>query len=236
MSLTPSLLMNKQSLVVGLLLGLVSALSAAQADSFRAIDRNGDRSISSEEWYGQSGIAPVPFTLVDLNGDGRISDSEFREWSSARGGPSVLGITPADRFRSIDKNKNAVISIEEWKDGSLSLTPFESVDANKDGTISRAEFSAWDQRRGGPALATPGALPGSTAPTMSERMRSLDRGAAGVSGPAGVAGPPGVQPTPPPAANVTQPPVSPITTTPSTSSGLPGASSPNMSSGSGLTK
>ena len=223
--------MTKQSLILGVLTALVPALGAAQADRFRTIDRNGDGFISSEEWYAQHGVAPVPFTVVDLNGDGRISSSEFREWSSARGGASVMGLTPADRFRAIDKNKDNVISAEEWKDGWLALTPFESVDANKDGTISFREFTAWDQRRGGPAVATHGPLPGTTAPDMNERMRSLERGAAGVSGPTGVAGPPGVQSTPPPAASGSaRPPAPPVTT----SSGIPG-SSPNMSSGSGLT-
>ena len=225
--------MNKQSLLLGVLVALAPALSLAQADRFRAIDRNGDRSISNEEWYGQSAPS-VPFTVVDVNGDGRISDSEFREWSSARGGASVMGITPADRFRAIDKNKNNVISADEWKDGWLALTPFEAVDGNKDGRVSQREFSAWDQKRGGPVLAAPGPQPGTAAPALSERLRSLDRGAAGVSGPAGIAGPPGVQPAPPAASSPTPPPASPITTTPSTGS-VPGAGSPNMSSGSGLT-
>jgi hypothetical protein len=210
--------MKKQSSVLAVVLALVPALGAAQADRFRAIDRNGDGSISSEEWYAQ-GVPPVPFTVVDLDGDGRISESEFREWSSARGGARVRGITSADRFRAIDKNKDGVISAKEWKDGSLSETPFESVDANKDGTISRREFTAWDQGRGGPAVAAPALPPGSAAPTAIERMP--DRGA------------PGVQPTTPPAASSRTPaPASSITTTPS--GGIPG-SSPNMRSGSGLT-
>jgi hypothetical protein len=85
----------------------------------------------------------VPFTVVDLDGDGRISESEFREWSSARGGSNAVGMTPADRFRAIDKNHDGVISPEEWKAGAYSRTPFSAVDANKDGTISLREFTAW---------------------------------------------------------------------------------------------
>ena len=206
--------MKKKSLALGALLALVPALSQAQADRFRAFDHNSDGSISSEEWYRQ-GVAPVPFTVVDLNGDGRISDGEFREWSSARGGASVRGMTPADRFRTIDKNKDGIVSAEEWKDGSFSLTPFESVDASKDGTISLREFSAWDQRR--PPMAAPAPPPGSAAPT-------------------GVAGPPGVQLPPPGASSSTRSPLSPTTTAPTVSTGAaPGASSPNMRSGSSLT-
>jgi Ca2+-binding EF-hand superfamily protein len=208
-----------RQLLLSALLALVPALSAAQADRFRAIDRNGDGSISSEEWYGQQ-VAPVPFTVVDLSGDGKISESEFRDWSSARGGAGVRGVTSADRFRAIDRNKDSVISAEEWKDGSLAETPFSSVDANKDGSISLREFSAWDQTR--PQAATP-ELPGTAAPSMSERMRSLERGAG--------AAPSGVQPAPRATSSPAQAPLAPATATPSTSP-IPGAGSPNMRSGS----
>ena len=209
--------MKKRALLVGALLALVPALGAAQADRFRAIDRNGDGFISSEEWYGQP-VAPVPFTVIDLNGDGKISEVEFREWSSARGSASARGVTSADRFRAIDRNKDGVISAEEWKDGSHAGTPFSSVDANKDGRISLREFSAWDERR--PAAAAP-ELPGTAAPSMDERLRSLDRGTAGV---------PAVQP-PPRASTSSGAPLAPATATPSTSP-IPGAGSPNMRSGS----
>ena len=218
--------MKRSSLILGVLVALAPALSFAQQDRFRAIDRNGDRSITSEEWYAQR-LAPVPFTVVDLNGDGRISESEYREWSSARGGASFVGITPSDRFRAIDKNKDNVLSIEEWKDGSLSLTPFAGVDANKDSRISLREFMAWDETRGGTAGAAP-APPGvAGAPAPS--------GVAGASGPAGIAGPPGVQPTQPPTpSSLTPSPPSAVTTTPGTSQ-IPGISSPSIGTATGNT-
>ena len=212
---------KRLSLVPGVLLALVPALSGAQADQFRAIDRNGDGFISSEEWYAQK-LAPVPFTVVDLDGDGRISESEFREWSSARGGSNAVGMTPADRFRAIDKNHDGVVSPEEWKAGAYSRTPFSAVDANKDGTISLREFTAWDHRRAGPVEPAP--LPGTTAPAMSERLRSLEHGATGVASPP-------AQPAPRTGPSPT--PLYPATTT-TPSGGIPG-SSPNMSTGSGLT-
>ena len=217
--------MKNTSLILGALVALVPALGVAQQDRFRAIDRNNDRSITSEEWYAQR-LAPVPFTVVDLNGDGRISESEYREWSSARGGASVVGITPSDRFRAIDKNKDNVLSVEEWKDGSLSLTPFAAVDANKDGGVTLREFMAWDEQRGGTASAAP-APPGVAAPAPS--------GVAGASGPAGIAGPPGVQPQQPPTpSSLTPSPPSPVTSTPSTSS-IPGISSPSIGTATGNT-
>ena len=201
--------MTKRSLIFGVLLALAPALSTAQADPFRAIDRSGDGSISSEEWYRQD-VVPVPFTVVDLNGDETISESEFREWSSARGGASVKGLTTADRFRSLDRNKDGLISAEEWNEGWHSSTPFSSVDASKDGTISRQEFGAWDQRRI-PAVAAPAELPGTTSPAQSERLRSSERGPPSL----------GAQRTAPPAAPALAPaPRAPVFAAPSTSPGV----------------
>jgi Ca2+-binding EF-hand superfamily protein len=211
----------KHSVILCAVLVLAPSLSAAQADAFRAIDRNGDGFISSEEWYGQQGVAPVPFTVVDLDGDGRISLREFREWSSARGGTKAVGMTAADRFRAIDRNQDGVISPAEWKDGSYSRTPFSAVDADKDGRISLQEFSAWDERRVEPTHAAP-ALPGTESPAMSERSRGLEHAA------------PAVQPPPRTVASPARPPAPFSATTTTPSGGIPG-SSPNMSTGSGLT-
>jgi hypothetical protein len=128
---------SKRSAFLGALLALLPALCAAQTDRFRAIDRNRDGFISSEEWYRQSGAAPVPFTVVDLNGDGKISESEFLEWSSARGGAAVRGLTTADRFRAIDTNKDGVISAND------SITALPRCGTSRRRRVSRcATFAA----------------------------------------------------------------------------------------------
>jgi len=230
--------MTQRIWICGFALALAPAIAAAQADRFRALDRNQDGSVSSEEWYAHD--APVPFTLVDLDSDGRISQAEFRDWSAARGGAREAGITTADRFGLADRNKDKMISENEWKD-RFPFVGFDAVDADRDRRISYQEFHAWDAKRGG-ALATVGSAPD----LMADRLRALDaRGAAGAGGPAGALGPAGAVPSNSAPASVgpatatvprVTPETSPVTGTISTSPGAaPGAATPALGTGSGLT-
>jgi EF hand domain-containing protein len=218
--------MTKKTLILSVVFGLAPAVAAAQPDRFRALDRNGDGFISSQEWYGQS-RAPVPFTVVDVDGDGRISAGELRDWSAARGGATRMGLTSADRFRIIDRNGDRFVSPEEWNDAGFGSVPFEAVDSDRDRRISAREFSEWDRRRGGPAATTPTPprQPGTAAPPIAERLRG-DREAIRGAGRVGVSGPSPSAP-PPPAA-----PPAALSTSPGATPG----SSPSMSTGSGLTK
>jgi EF hand domain-containing protein len=220
----------KKTLILSVIFGLAPAVAAAQPDRFRALDRNGDGFISSQEWYGQS-RAPVPFTVVDVDGDGRISEAELRDWSAARGGATRMGLTSADRFRILDRNGDRFVSPEEWNDAGFGSVPFEAVDSNRDRKISAREFSEWDRRRGGPAATTPAPpqQPGTAVAPGAERLRTdgnAIRGATGVTGRAGIAGP---SPSAPP---LTAPPPAALSTSPGATPG----SSPSMSTGSGLTK
>ncbi len=236
--------MKQGVLAVAFACALAPALAAAQADPFRAIDRNQDGALTANEWYTQD-PAPVPFSMVDLDNDERISPAEFQEWRAARGGAMEAGITTADRFRLADRNKDRVISAEEWKD-RFPFVAIEAVDADRDQRVSGEEFTAWDRQRGGAmATAAPG---GAMADLTAERLRTLDamRGAAGVSGPTGLPGPAGVIPSNSAPASVgtpgtvtvprVTPETSPITGGLSTSPGsAPGSMTPPLGTGSGLT-
>jgi len=239
--------MIKKMWIFGFACALAPAFAMAQADPFRALDRNNDGSISNQEWYAQD-PAPVPFSMVDLDNDGKVSQQEFRDWRAARGNETRLGgITSAERFRSADRNKDRMISQDEWKD-RFPFANFDSVDTNRDHRISLQEFSAWDNMRGGAggSVAT-AAPPGATSDLMADRLRSLDaqRGAAGVSGAAGLPGPAGAVPSNNAPASVgtpgtmtiprVTPETSPVTGTVNTSPGAtPGASTPPIGAGSSL--
>lgn len=238
--------MAHRILFYGLACALLPSVAAAQANNFRALDRNQDGAVSNQEWYAQP-AAPVPFSILDLDNDGRISQAEFQEWSAARGGAGVAGITAADRFRMADRNRDKAISQDEWKDG-FPFVGFEAVDANRDQRITYQEFNAWDARRGGAGGAIASAQsPGAAPDLLSDRLRTLDaaRGAAGVSGSAGLPGPAGAVPSNNAPASVgpatavvprVTPGTSAVTAPLSTSPGAaPGASSPAVGTGSGLT-
>lgn len=238
--------MLRKILALSFACALAPAIAIAQTDRFRTLDRNHDGSISSEEWYAQD-LAPVPFSVIDLDNDGRISQAEFRDWSAARGGARETGITTADRFRSVDRNKDHVISQDEWKD-RFPFVGFDAVDTNRDKRVSYQEFRAWDTARGGAggAVAT-AAPPGAAADLMADRLRTLDamRGAAGVSGPSGLPGPAGAVPSNNASASVgtpgtatiprVTPETSPVSGTLSTSPGsAPGTIGPPLGTGSSL--
>jgi hypothetical protein len=95
---------------------------------FERADRNNDRVLARNEWYGDLRT----FERVDINDDGRISLPEFL-------GEDVAGTTGIGRrgFAQLDTNGNGVITRNEWLD---SRQQFEALDDDNDGAITRAEF------------------------------------------------------------------------------------------------
>jgi Ca2+-binding EF-hand superfamily protein len=95
---------------------------------FERADRNNDRVLARNEWYGDL----QTFERVDRNDDGRISLPEFL-------GEDVAATTGLRRrgFAQLDTNGNGVITRNEWID---SRDEFEALDDDNDGAITRAEF------------------------------------------------------------------------------------------------
>jgi Ca2+-binding EF-hand superfamily protein len=106
---------------------------------FQAMDRNGDRRITRDEWQGSD----RSFQVHDWNGDGVLSGSEvqigarrqdrdvpdydqgeFRDWT-ARG------------FTRLDANQDGRITRNEWR---FDREGFFRADQNNDGVLTRAEF------------------------------------------------------------------------------------------------
>lgn len=52
--------------------------------------------------------ATISFTQADLNGDARISRSEFERWAAANPGQQ-------NDFYSADTNLNGVLTLDEWQ-------------------------------------------------------------------------------------------------------------------------
>lgn len=110
--------------------GSPDASSGAQglAAVFLRADRDNDRQLSRDEWYGDI----ATFERVDRDDDGRISLSEFL-------GEDVEGTSGTrERFETLDRNDNGVLTSNEW---TGSLGEFHALDADNDGVLTRAEYA-----------------------------------------------------------------------------------------------
>lgn len=122
--------------------------------NFKAIDTNGDGTLSSNELAAAEGkvqqqrIAALrsrvdaEFTKLDTNKDGQLSKSEFMAAA-----PTASSATPngAAIVTRLDSNKDGKVSADEYR--APVLGQFDKVDTNHDGTLSPTERQAAQAQR-----------------------------------------------------------------------------------------
>ena len=130
--------------VASALLAAATAASAQQPANmrFRGMDRDGDGVITRGEWRGSD----RSFREQDWNGDGVLSGDEVNPAARRpeRQNPQDSRLPPFNewtpaRFASLDRNRDGVVSRDEWPFDAQS---FQRGDHNGDNHITRDEFLA----------------------------------------------------------------------------------------------
>jgi Ca2+-binding EF-hand superfamily protein len=131
-----------------------AALTKQLDGTFKAVDTNGDGTLTSQEigaaelkvLQQRAGVVRTrlgaEFTKLDTNKDGQLSKTEFM--AAAPAGPTSAP-NGAPALAQLDKNKDGKVSLDEYRAPRLTL--FDKADTNHDGTISAAEQQALAKSR-----------------------------------------------------------------------------------------
>jgi len=101
--------------------------TSGQQDRFAALDVNGDGRLSRSEWRTSATV----FNALDANGDGVLTRDEAI-------GEQAPNPAVQDDFARIDANNNGLIDRNEWR---WNASAFDRLDANRDGRVTRDEFN-----------------------------------------------------------------------------------------------
>ena len=101
-----------------------AAGAAAGTLPVQEMDANGDGRVSREEWS-------AAFDRRDANQDGVLTPEEIRAGGRAAANPY------AERFESLDRDRDGYVSRAEWP---LEPASFDRVDRDADGRLSRGEL------------------------------------------------------------------------------------------------
>ncbi len=135
----------RSQLIAAAVLAALPTVAGAQATRrpaeirFQAMDRNGDRTITRQEWQGSD----RSFVVHDWNGDGVLSGEEVRVGARRQrsNAPDYDGGEfydwTARGFTSVDHNRDGRITRQEWH---FDQEGFYRADHNRDGVLTRSEF------------------------------------------------------------------------------------------------
>ena len=117
-------------------------VTQADARRFRAMDINGDGSVSLNEWRGSR----QSFRVHDWNGDNVLAGNEIRV-GSFRDGQTLEDedFDRAETFENLDWNNNNRVDRAEWHGSD---DAFDWLDRNNDNVLTRAELGANVNGRG----------------------------------------------------------------------------------------
>jgi hypothetical protein len=123
--------MKYATVLIAMSLGVAAGASAQQTPAAPA------QTQSSSDRTQSSGGQPADQTNSPSNKTGQTSAGKSNQSASAG----------SRAFASIDKDKNGSISLTEMQrlDAKFSQTSFNSADTNRDKMISQAEYSAWQK-------------------------------------------------------------------------------------------
>ncbi len=96
-------------------------------ERFTAMDANGDGKVSQSEWKGPEQVFPK----LDQNHDGSITSDELANRSFER--------KPGSRVQQMDTDGDGQVSASEWKGPEFA---FSRLDANRDEKLSQEELAA----------------------------------------------------------------------------------------------
>ncbi len=77
--------MKKILVAAALVSGVSFAAGAAKTDAFKALDKDGDGQVSTEEAAGDAEVSSH-FSTLDKNADGKLSADEFKAHAGAEHG------------------------------------------------------------------------------------------------------------------------------------------------------
>ena len=152
LALTPPAVAQSGSAASAASLPPTRAQVSAQLDAnFKAVDTNGDKSLSAAEIeaaqaksvaQAKAKIAKqmdAEFAKMDANKDGQLSLTEFKAAA-----PTPRAPPASELLAQVDRNKDGKLSADEYR--ATPLANFDRIDTNKDGTISPQEQSAVQPR------------------------------------------------------------------------------------------